>query len=261
MAGGNLKISTGHSSSKFGISLEHTGELLALCNTYNLQVDCLHIHTGSEIGEVDVFIKGISVLFGLAKHFPALRSLDLGGGFKVPYALHESGTDIEALGLALADALQQNRHELPPALELWFEPGKFLVSEAGYLLGTVNVLKHNKEITIAGLNTGFNHLIRPMFYDSYHHILNLSNPAGAEKEYHVVGNICETDTFAKSRNLPEVSEGDVLAFLNAGAYGFEMSSYFNSRFRPAEVAWTGNGFKLIRRRDEFSDLLSHIPEL
>ncbi|HEX2682874.1 MAG TPA: diaminopimelate decarboxylase, partial [Ferruginibacter sp.] len=140
-------------------------------------------------------------------------------------------------------------------LQVWFEPGKFLVSGAGYLLTEVNVLKETTSTTFAGINSGFNHLIRPMFYEAYHRIENLSNPGGEEQVYAVTGNICETDTFAWERKLNEVREGDLLVFYNAGAYGFEMSSNFNSRYKPAEVLVKDGKATLIRRRDEFEDLL------
>ena len=135
------------------------------------------------------------------------------------------------------------------------------MSEAGYLLAQVNVLKQSGDICFAGVNTGLNHLIRPMMYDAYHHILNVSNPSGAEKLYTITGNICETDTFATDRPLPEIKEGDILAFLNAGAYGFEMASNYNSRYKPAEVLVKDGQFHLIRKRDSFDDLLHKQVEL
>jgi diaminopimelate decarboxylase len=130
-----------------------------------------------------------------------------------------------------------------------------MVSDCGYLVTKVNVMKETASTHFVGVDSGFNHLIRPMFYDAYHKIENLSNPEGREHVYAVVGNICETDTFAWDRKLPEVREGDLLVFYNAGAYGFEMSSRFNSRFRPAEVLFEAGQHRLIRRRDNFEDLL------
>lgn len=259
MAGGNMKISTGHNKSKFGIPVEQIGELEAIVKANQIFIRALHIHTGSEIKDADVFVKGIEVLFDLIPHFPELEVIDLGGGFKVPYRPGETSADVALLGEKLKESF--GRHPLANnrKLQIWFEPGKFLVSECGYLLADVNVVKQNGDTIIAGVNTGLNHLIRPMMYESYHHISNLSNPTGAEKNYMVTGYICETDTFASDRLLPEINEGDLLCFHNAGAYGFEMSSNYNSRYRPAEVLVKNGEAILIRKRETFEDLLKNIP--
>lgn len=254
MAGGNLKISTGHSSSKFGVPLEDINEVLAVQKETNLHIRTLHIHTGSEIKDVQVFAQGIEVLFEAAQHFPELEVLDLGGGFKVPYMMGEEGTDIEYLGQKVQDEFEGFEKRTKRHLQVWFEPGKFMVSEAGYFITRVNVLKQSGEILFAGVDTGLNHFIRPMFYGAYHEIENISNPGGELKRYNVVGNICETDTFAESRSLPEIREGDFLVFRNAGAYGFEMSSHYNSRFKPAEVLIEDDKARVIRKRDELEDL-------
>lgn len=261
MAGGNLKISTGHDKSKFGIPVDQLPEILQLVDELQLHINCLHIHTGSEIKDVEVFVKGIEVLFDIIPHFKELDHIDLGGGFKVAYRKGEAVTDIEALAQAVGAAFASHPNPNGRQLEVWFEPGKYFVSECGYLLATVNVLKETSNVKFAGIDTGFNHLIRPMFYDSYHYIRNLSHPQGAPQHYAVVGNICETDTFAWDRSLAEIREGDVLCFFNAGAYGFEMSSHFNSRFKPAEVLVKGEQASLIRRRDTFDDLLRTITPL
>ncbi|MBO9659106.1 MAG: diaminopimelate decarboxylase [Chitinophagaceae bacterium] len=258
MAGGNLKISTGHDKSKFGIPVEQLDEILALVKQYNIFIADLHIHTGSDIKDADVFVKGIEVLFDIIPNFPELKSVDLGGGFKVPYKEGDEEIDINLLGQKVKEAFDS--HPQAKNLEIWFEPGKFLVSACGYLLTQVNVLKETKATTFASVNSGFNHLIRPMFYDAYHRIQNLSNPDGAEKNYSIVGNICETDTFAWDRPMNEIREGDYLVFYNAGAYGFEMSSNFNSRFKPAEVMVKGEDMSLIRRRDVMEDLLRNVVE-
>ncbi len=146
-------------------------------------------------------------------------------------------------------------------MQVWFEPGKFLVSEAGYLITKVNVIKESATTVFAGVDSGLNHFIRPMFYGSYHIINNISNPGGVEKMYTVVGNICETDTFAEDRLLNEVREGDLLVFKNAGAYGFEMASNYNSRFKPAEVLVKEGKARLIRRRDGMEDLMKNIVDV
>jgi len=257
MGGGNLKISTGHDKSKFGIPIDQLDKILALVSTYNLYIRNLHIHTGSDIKDVDVFIKGIEVLFDIIPSFNELDSIDLGGGFKVPYKPGDPETDIPLLARKVKEAFDDHPNPNGRHLQVWFEPGKFLVSEAGYLITTVNVIKETSATTFAGVNSGFNHLIRPMFYEAYHKIENISNPGGPERNYSVVGNICETDTFAWDRKLNEVREGDHLVFKNAGAYGFEMSSNFNSRFKPAEVLVKDGKAQLIRHRDEFEDLLKN----
>lgn len=261
MAGGNLKISTGHTSSKFGIPLDQIGEVKRVMKETGVRVRALHIHTGSEIKDVEVFARGIEVLFEVAKDFPDLEVIDLGGGFKVPYIPGEEGTDIEALGKKVNDEFEWYEKTYGRKLQIWFEPGKYLVSEAGYFITQVNVIKPAGDIVFAGVNSGLNHFIRPMFYGAWHEILNISNPGGEKMKYHVVGNICETDTFAENRLITEIREGDYLVFLNAGAYGFEMSSNYNSRFRPAEVMMQNGKARLIRKRETLDDLFRNIEPL
>jgi diaminopimelate decarboxylase len=255
MAGGNLKISTGHAESKFGVPLENIDEVLKVIKDNNIFIRTLHIHTGSEIKDVEVFAKGIEVLFEVTKHFPELEVLDLGGGFKVPYKPGEKGTNIGKLGKKVKEEFKLFEKTYGRHLQVWFEPGKYIVSECGYFITQVNVIKPAGEITFAGVNSGLNHLIRPMFYDAYHEIENISNPDAEKKTYNVVGNICETDTFASHRQLPEVREDDLLVFRNAGAYCFEMASNYNSRYKPAEVLFENGKSKLVRKREVMDDLL------
>jgi diaminopimelate decarboxylase len=260
-AGGNYKISTGHIDSKFGISIHQMRHIERIVRTTGLHVQGLHMHTGSEIKDVNVFLRALDVMFDVARHFDRLDFIDLGSGFKVPYREDELETDIYSLGERLTVAVKEFEAEYKRPLEIWFEPGKYLVSQCGYFLVKTNVVKQTTATVFAGVNSGFNHLIRPMFYDAYHRIGNISNEQGPERIYTVVGNICETDTFAWDRVLPEVREGDVLAFYNAGAYGFEMSSNFNSRLKPAETLFQDGKARLIRRREVFEDLLSGQVEL
>ena len=255
MAGGNLKISTGHEKSKFGIPVDQLDQLLSVMLQHNINITNLHIHTGSDIKDVDIFIKGIEVLFDIIPSFPNLKSIDLGGGFKVAYKDDDPCINIEELAEKVLQAFESN--EATRHLQIWFEPGKFLVSECGYLIAKVNVLKSTAAATFAGIDTGFNHLIRPMFYDAYHRIQNLTNPSGELREYTITGNICETDTFAWLRPMNEIREGDLLVFYNAGAYGFEMSSNYNSRYKPAEILVENGTPRIIRRRDVFEDLLKN----
>jgi len=260
-AGGNYKISTGHIDSKFGISIHQLRHIERIAKTTGINVEGLHMHTGSEIKDPDVFLQGLEIMFELAEHFPNLKYLDMGSGFKVPYQEGEMETDVKSLGKKVEKALADFSKETGKKFELWFEPGKFLVSKSGHFLVKANVIKQTTATVFVGVNSGFNHLIRPMFYDSYHIIENLSNPKGAERIYTVVGNICETDTFAWDRKINEVREGDILVFRNAGAYGFEMSSNFNSRLKPAEVMFIDGKAHLIRKRDEFEDLLKNQIEV
>jgi len=261
MAGGNFKISTGHIDSKFGISIHQMRHIERVVKTTGLHVAGLHMHTGSEIKDVNVFLQGLEVMFEMARHFPKLEFIDLGSGFKVPYSDEDYATDVNSLGEKLTVAFHEYEKENGRKLEVWFEPGKYLVSESGYFIVKANVIKQTTATVFVGVNSGFNHLIRPMFYEAYHRIENISNPNGAERIYTVVGNICETDTFAWDRKINEVREGDYLVFYNAGAYGFEMSSNFNSRLKPAEILVKDGNVYLIRKRDEFADLLRNQVEV
>lgn len=255
MAGGNIKISTGHVNSKFGISIEQIPQIKAIINKYNIRLQGLHIHTGSEIVETEVFMKMADIFFGVAKDFPDLKFLDFGGGFKVAYKKDDKVTDLPAIGSQLAQKFHAFEKEIGHRLQLWIEPGKFLVSEAGYLVTRANVVKETPALTFVGVDSGLNHLIRPMMYNAYHEIVNVSNPDGALKTYTIVGNICETDTLGSDRQLNEVREGDLIVLKNAGAYGYSMASNYNSRFRPAEVLVTEGEAKLIRERDRLEDIL------
>ena len=256
MAGGNIKISTGHIDSKFGISVHQVEQIIAIREKTGLHVKGLHLHTGSEIKDVEVFAKGLDLILGLTAHFPEMSIIDLGGGFKVPYKEGEIGTDMLLLGERMAAIFEQFKIKTGKSFQVWFEPGKYLVSECGYFLVKSNIIKQGPSRTFVGVNSGFNHLIRPMFYDAYHKISNISNPKGEIKVYNVVGNICETDTFAWDRELNEVRPDDILVFNNSGAYGFEMSSRFNSRARPAEVIADQGVLRVIRRRETFDDVLA-----
>ena len=260
-AGGNYKISTGHIDSKFGISIHQMRHIERIVKSTKINVEGLHIHTGSEIKDPDVFLQSLEIMFDLAHHFPNLKYLDMGSGFKVPFQDGDIETDVKSLGKKVDKAMKDFAKETGKEFQLWFEPGKYLVSQSGHFVVKSNVIKHTTATVFVGINTGFNHLIRPMFYDAYHKIENLSNPKGPERIYTVVGNICETDTFAWDRKLNEVREGDILVFRNAGAYGFEMSSNFNSRLKPAEVLYLDGKTHLIRKRDEFEDLLRNQIEI
>ena len=255
LAGGHHKISTGHIDSKFGISVYQMPHVHRIIEANNMRVEGLHMHTGSDILDVDVFINGAIILLDVAKEFKELEYIDFGSGFKVPYKPDDIFTDIDALGKKLTRSFKKFCNDYKKDLTLIFEPGKFLVSEAGYFLAKVNVIKQTTSTVFAGIDTGLNHLIRPMFYDAYHHIINVSNPKSKPRIYTVVGYICETDTFGWNRKINEITEGDYLAFLNAGAYCYAMASNYNSRYKPVEVLIHEGKEYLIRKRETMDDLL------
>ena len=255
MAGGNSKISVGHIDSKFGISIHQIPHILRIVENTNMHINGIHMHTGSDILDIDVFLYAAEILFDTAKHFKDLRFVDFGSGFKVPYKEGDIQTNIEELGERLGARFLAFCQEYGRELTLAFEPGKFLVSEAGRFLVKVNVVKQTTSTVFAGVDSGFNHLIRPMLYGATHFIENLSNPDGKKRFYSVVGYICETDTFASNRQIAEITEGDILCFHNAGAYCYTMASNYNSRLRPAEVLWQNGEAKLIRKAETFEDLI------
>jgi diaminopimelate decarboxylase len=255
MAGGNSNISVGHIDSKFGISIHQMPLILRIVENTKMHINGIHMHTGSDILDIEVFLYAAEILFDAAKNFKNLDFLDFGSGFKVPYYKGDIETNIEELGKKLSKRFLAFEKEYGRTLTLAFEPGKFLVSEAGFFLAKVNVVKQTTSTVFAGIDSGFNHLIRPMLYGSQHFIENISNPKGKERFYTVVGYICETDTFANNRRISEIKENDILCFRNAGAYCFSMASNYNSRFKPAEVLWHNNKGILIRERETFDDIL------
>lgn len=257
MAGGNENISVGHIDSKFGISIYQIPHLLRIVENTKMHINGIHMHTGSDILDIEVFLYAAEILFDAAKQFKNLDFLDFGSGFKVPYKKGDIETNIEELGKKLTKRFLAFEKEYGRELTLAFEPGKFLVSEAGYFLAKVNVVKQTTSTVFAGIDSGFNHLIRPMFYGAQHSIENISNPKGKERFYTVVGYICETDTFANNRRIAEINEGDTLCFKNAGAYCFSMSSNYNSRLKPAEVLYKDGKGHLIRERETIDDILKN----
>jgi diaminopimelate decarboxylase len=267
--GGNEKIMTAHPESKFGISIHQKQEILQLIKQYNIKVIGLHQHTGSDIKNADAFAQAASAILEMAYDFPDLQIIDLGGGFKVSYKEGDVVTDIDELGKVLSTYFLEFCQKYGRNLQLWFEPGKFLVSEAGFFLAQVNAVKRDPIKNFVCINSGLNHLIRPMMYGSYHDIFNASNKNEADKEnYRVVGYICETDTFSfdtegrqGERILNKVSEGDIIVMRNAGAYGFSMSSQYNSRVRPAEVLIHQHEARLIRKREDFTDITRNIIDI
>jgi len=261
MAGGNSKISVGHIDSKFGISIHQIPLLLRIVNNTNIKVNGIHMHTGSDILDIEVFIHAAEILFQTASKFKDLEFIDFGSGFKVPYHYGDNETNIEELGEKLSKRFNEFCKDYGKKLTLAFEPGKFLVSEAGSFLCSVNSIKQTTSTVFAQVDTGFNHFIRPMMYGSDHHIVNISNPNDSERFYSVVGYICETDTFATNKRISKIFEGDILSFKNAGAYCFSMSSNYNSRFKPSEILFYKNKGIEIRKRETIVDLLKNQIEL
>ena len=261
MAGGNNNISVGHIDSKFGISIHQIPHLLRIVENTKMNINGIHMHTGSDILDIEVFLHASEILFNTARKFKKLSFIDFGSGFKVPYKKGDIETNIEELGEKLSVRFNEFCRNYGSELTLVFEPGKYLVSEAGYFISKVNSVKQTTSTVFAQVESGFNHLMRPMFYGSYHEIENLSNPTGEERFYSVVGYICETDTFGSNRKISEIKEGDYLVFKNAGAYCFSMSSNYNSRYKPKEILWIGGEGHLIRREEKFDDLIRNQVEL
>jgi len=261
LAGGHHKISTGHIDSKFGISIYQMPHVHRIVETNNMKVEGVHMHTGSDIVDIEVFLRATEIMFETASQFKDLDYIDFGSGFKVAYRADDIATDVEDLGKNLSTRFNRFCQDYGKELTLVFEPGKFLVSEAGSFVARVNVIKQTTSTVFAGLDTGMNHFIRPMFYDAYHEIINVSKPGGKTRIYTVVGYICETDTFGWNRKISEASEGDYLLFKNAGAYCYAMSSNYNSRFRPAEILVHKGKDYLIRKREKMEDLLRNQVEI
>nr|WP_298994886.1 diaminopimelate decarboxylase [uncultured Polaribacter sp.] len=255
MAGGNSKISVGHIDSKFGISIHQVPHIKRVVENTGMNINGIHMHTGSDILDIDTFLRATEILFDVAKQFDDIDFIDFGSGFKVPYKEGDISTNIEQLGLQLTERFNEFCIEYGKDITLMFEPGKFLVSEAGVFLAKVNVVKQTTSTVFAHVDSGFNHLVRPMMYNSYHHITNISNPEGRDRYYSVVGYICETDTFGSNRRISEISEEDILCFHNAGAYCFSMASNYNSRYLPAEVMIVDGQDYLIRKRQTIQDIL------
>lgn len=244
------KVKTGGDLTKFGILLQDADRVARLAEQYDLTVVGLHEHTGSGLTMTDSVYQSMKNIMRIAtpERFPDLRFLDFGGGFKVPYHPEEKRIDYVAMGAEITRLFREFCTRYGRYIELRFEPGKYIVAECGVLLVEVNTLKNNNERRIAGCNSGFPQLIRPIMYDAYHHIRNLSNPSGPLGVFDICGNICETgDRFAEQRELPDVREGDVLAIENAGAYCYSMGGVYNLRPMPAEVVVEGGEPRLARR--------------
>ncbi len=262
--GAHEKIMTGGDLTKFGVLLADVDKVIAICAKYDLTVVGLHEHTGSGLQHTSSVFKSMENLMaiGTKENFPCLRFLDFGGGFKVTYHPDETPVDYTEMGAEITRLFTEYTKSYGKDLDMYFEPGKYIVAEAGYMLTEVNTIKDNNGRLIVGCNSGFPQLIRPMIYDSYHHIINLTNPTGKLGTFDICGNICETgDRFAEARELPEISEGDVLSIENAGAYCYSMGGVYNMRAMPAEVMYHKGELKLIRRALSTEELVAQIVDL
>jgi len=251
------KVDWWHKQSKFGISADQIKKVKELEKKYDLHIHGLHIHSSSVIMSPEIFIEGAKSIFNIVKQFKNIKYIDFGGGIKVDVGDNKEVINLNALGEQLNPIFNDFCKEYGTDIELWFEPGRFLICEAGILFTECNMVKENGGTSFVGINSGFNQLIRPMFYNAYHEIVNISNFKGAEKQYTVVGNVCEIDNFAINRTINEVNEKDIIAIKTAGAYGYSMASNYNSRFRPAEILIKNNTAHLIRKRDSFEDLIKN----
>ena len=259
--GDNVMTMTGGDLTKFGILLTDADEAKRIADSGNLHIIGLHEHTGSGLQHAESVLKSMDNLMAIAtkERFSELEFLDFGGGFKVPYKEDEKPIDYVDMGAKITAKFDEFCRNYGKELLMRFEPGKFLSAECGTLIMEVNTIKHNRSRTIAGCNSGFPQLIRPVLYGAYHQIVNLTNPDGEEKLYDVCGNICETgDRFAEQRALPEIREYDLLAVKNAGAYCYSMGSVYNLRPMPAEVVFAGGKVADFRPALTDSELVAQI---
>jgi len=256
LSGGNKNVSVGHDESKFGIPLDYLDEISEMENKKNIIIEGIHIHTGSDIVEQDNFQEAFKKIFLVAKKFKNVKILNFGGGLKIPYFEGDSKTNILNLSNSIKKLINDNSFVTENNLKIILEPGKFLVGESGYFLTKVNYVKKTPNKVFVQLNSGFNHFIRPIFYDSYHEIINITNPNDKEYEYDVVGYVCEQDNFALKRKISNVRKGDILCFKNAGAYCSSMSSNYNSRIKPAEACIWKNKLVKIKERENLNNILN-----
>jgi diaminopimelate decarboxylase len=237
-------------------------EVQRIIKEYNLKLIGINQHIGSLFMDGEAYLKSTDNILSIARQFDDLEFIDLGGGFGIPYnkQSNQPRLDLKELGGKLSEVINSWVSEYGKDIEFKIEPGRYIVAESGILLGKVNAIKKNYNIKYIGTDLGFNVLIRPVMYDSHHDIeIYRENaiPSLKEETVTIVGNICETgDIIAKDRKLPEIIENDILGVLDSGAYGYSMSSNYNSRLRPAEVLLDADGNpRLIRRRDTLDDLI------
>ncbi len=263
-AGFHNHVITGGPDSKFGIYYTQVEEIKKTAARHRLKIVGIHMHIGSRYLDPAPFIKAMQILFMTAKQFPDLEFVDFGGGIGVPYSPNENPIDMEYWGKEAAQQFSEFCKNYGRQLTMMFEHGRFYVAESGFLLCTVNTLKETPKFRFVGVDTGFNHLVRPTMYGSYHEIINASSASGGKEEVVIAGNICESgDLFTRDgdgavkRQLPKIKEGDVLAICNAGAYGYSMSSNYNTRPRPAEILVKNGKAEIIREQESMAYLLQY----
>jgi diaminopimelate decarboxylase len=257
-------VITGGLDSKFGISYREVDEILEAAGANGLAVTGIHQHIGSGILDPSLFVEAMDVLLEVARHFKDLTFVDFGGGIGVPYREDQRRIDVKVLGKKITDDFERFCSRYGRRLTLVIEPGRYPVAECGTLLATVTAVKQGESHRFVGVDTGFNHLVRPAMYGSYHRILHAGCVEGPPTPQVIAGNICESgDVFTRDekgivdRELPRFAEGDTLCICNAGAYGYAMASNYNTRPRPAEVLVKGGEARLIRRRERIEDLLGN----
>ncbi|MEZ4701605.1 MAG: diaminopimelate decarboxylase [Rhodothermales bacterium] len=246
-SGHHQHVVTAGKHTKFGVPIEAIDELLAIAGRHRLRIVGIHQHIGSGIASMAVLWQAMQMLLDAAPRFPDLAFINFGGGFNIPYRAEDEALDLENFQAGIVDPLLAR---LPDGLTCWFEPGRFLTAEAGTLVVSATTIKEAYGVTYAGTDSGMAHLIRPAMYGAYHEIVNLSHPDGALDAYTVVGNICESgDVLARDRQIREIRPGDVLAIMDAGAYGMAMASLYNLRPLPGEAMIRANGaIELIQPR-------------
>jgi len=267
-AGHHEKVVTAGKNTKFAINPEYIPEVKEILTKYNLKLVGINQHIGSLFMDGKAFVESTLNLLEMAKEFDDLEFIDMGGGFGIPYHKedNEAKLDVKELGEKIDEVLYKFAKEYGKEIKFRIEPGRYISAECAVLLGKVHSVKNNHETKYVGCDIGFNVLQRPIMYDSYHGVeLFRKGDKVSEKteKVTVVGNICESgDILAKDRVLPEIFKGDTLCVLDAGAYGYSMSSNYNNRLRPAEVLIRENNeVVLIRERDELADLKRHLISL
>lgn len=263
-AGHHEKVVTAGKATKFGVSPEYIEDVKMLLKKYHLRLVGINQHIGSLFMDGDPYIRSTDSILEIAKNFDDLDFIDLGGGFGIPYHKqdNEPRLDMESLGEKLDELMHGFAKEYGKKIQFQVEPGRYIPCECGILVGTVTALKENGGKKYIGTDIGFNVLQRPMVYDSHHdiEIYTMSEKTPNYDDFTVVGNICESgDILARDRRLAMPKEGDILALMDAGAYGYSMSSPYNQRPRPAEILIQSNGMvKSIRKRDSFEDLIRNM---
>lgn len=277
-AGHHAKVITGGSESKFGINFNQFSDILQLVKKYRLKLVGLNQHIGSLFMEPAPYIAAAKVLLDFIAGLPGevidnLRIIDFGGGFGIPYRKEDQPLDMEALGRELHELISVWSAKTGYKGRFLVEPGRYVAAECGLLLGRVTGVKNNGATTFVGTDIGFNVLMRPVLYDSYHEIeiypqdsrynSAAQNSPNSQPEQTVVGNICESgDILAKNRTLTKARTGDLAGILDAGAYGFSMASNYNDRLLPAEILLTVDGkIRQIRRRQNLNDLTATLENI